>query len=152
MSGGIILKRILLINDSIFENVIMRDILEEIGYQVEISNEFEAFGAMDQFKPEVIISNLIMKRITGDILLKKMKQENPQLKTILSSSSIVKVQELSKNDIDYFIQIPSTKNDIEKVLMKLEEEAKRRFCPDCGGNIESLNTNSKFCPYCGNKL
>ena len=146
------MKRILLINDSIFENVIMRDILEGIGYEVEVSNEFEAFGAMDQFKPEVVISNLIMKRITGDVLLKKMKLENPQLKTILSSSSVVKVQELSKNDIDYFIQIPSTKDAIEKVLMKFEKEIERKFCAACGGNIEALNINSKFCPYCGNKL
>lgn len=161
----IILDRILLINDSIFENVIMKDMLETLGYEVETSNEFDAYGALDHFKPEVVIANLIMKKITGDILLNKMKLENPDLKTILSSSNDIKAEDLKDKKIDSFIRIPVKQDIIEKVLLNLKEViiktekdvvvndiVKIKFCPECGSDLRKMNINSKFCAYCGYKL
>ncbi|MBC8060182.1 MAG: response regulator [Clostridiaceae bacterium] len=160
--------RILLINDSIFENVIMRDMLETLGYEVETSNEFDAFGALDHFKPEVVIANFIMKKITGDILLNKMKIENPDLKTILSSSNDIKTEDLKNKKIDSFIRIPVKSDIIQKVLLSfkndvikkeknimdtaVKEAVKIKFCPECGSDLKALNINLKFCAYCGYKL
>ena len=147
------LDRILLVNDSIFENVIMKDMIETLGYQVETSNEFDAYGALDNFKPEVVIANLIMRKITGDVLLYKMKLENPSLKTILSSSNDINIEDLKDKKIDSFIQIPVKQDIIEKLLLNLKKEiVKVKFCPDCGNDLEKLNINSKFCAYCGHKL
>ena len=163
MAGGINLDRILLINDSIFENVIMRDMLDKLGYEVETSNEFDAYGALDHFKPDVVIANLIMKKITGDVLLNKMKLENPGLKTILSSSNDIKAQDLKDKKIDSFIKIPVKSEILEKLLQNLKKEnithnivqkqtVKIKFCPECGSSLKEMNINSKFCAYCGYKL
>jgi two-component system, chemotaxis family, chemotaxis protein CheY len=162
------LKRILLINDSIFENIIMKDMLETLGYDVETSNEFEAYGALDNFKPEIVIANLIMKKITGDILLNKMKLENPNLKTILSSSNDMSLEELRKRNIDAFIKIPVNQDAIENIFLgfdrneiikestikgiAIKEIIKIKFCPECGNDLRDMNINSKFCAYCGYKL
>ena len=162
------MERILLINDSIFENAIMKDMLETLGYEVETSNEFDAYGALDHFKPEVVIANLIMKKITGDILLNKMKLENPNLKTILSSSNDIKAEDLKDKNIDSFIRIPVKQDIIERLLLNLKKDVikkeanikdivvkeivKIKFCPECGSDLKELNRNSKFCAYCGYKL
>ena len=141
----------------------MRDMLEKLGYEVETSNEFDAYGALDHFKPDVVIANLIMKKITGDILLNKMKLENPDLKTILSSSNEIKAQDLKDKKIDSFIRIPVKQDILEKLLLDLKKEkitrkvvvketVKIKFCPECGSNLSELNINSKFCAYCGCKL
>ena len=142
--------------------------LETLGYEVETSNEFDAYGALDHFKPEVVIANLIMKKITGDILLNKMKLENPNLKTILSSSNDIKIQDLKEKNIDSFIKIPVNQDIIEKMLMDfnksvikkeknlsdiaIKEIIKIKFCPECGSDLREVNINSKFCAYCGYKL
>ena len=141
----------------------MRDMLERLGYKVEISNEFDAYGALDHFKPEVVIANLIMKKITGDILLNKMKLENPNLKTILSSSNDIKAVDLKDKKIDSFIKIPVKPDIIEKVLLNFKENVTRKeinvkqtvrnkFCSECGSDLRELNINSKFCANCGCKL
>ena len=146
----------------------MRDMLEKLGYEVEISNEFDAYGALDHFKPEVVIANLIMKKITGDILLNKMKLENPNLKTILSSSNDIKAEDLKDKKIDSFIRIPVKQDIIEKVLLNFKENktkketnikhidvkqtVKNKFCSECGSDLRELNINSKFCSNCGCRL
>ena len=137
----------------------MKDMLESLGYEVETSNEFDAYGALDHFKPKVVIANMIMKKITGDVLLNKMKLENPSLKTILSSSSDINAEDFKDKKIDFFIQTPFKQETIEKVLLnfkkneiKKEDNIKVKFCPECGSNLRELNVNSKFCAYCGHKL
>lgn len=159
------MKKILLINDSVFENFVMRDMLESIGYEVEVSNEFEAFGALEQFDPNIVIANFIMKKTTGDKLLNKMKMERIEIKTILSSSSEVKLKDLRENKIDYFLPIPMKKDELEKVLSKFDEitagnsesekfvdNLKVKFCTKCGEKLNDMSENSKYCPYCGNKI
>jgi len=142
--------------------------LETLGYDVETCNEFDAYGALDHFKPEVVIANLIMKKITGDILLNKMKLENPNLKTILSSSNDIKAEDIKNKRIDSFIRIPVKQEIIEKVLISfqkdetkeeknvkdiiIKEAVKIKFCPECGSDLRELNINLKFCAYCGYKL
>ena len=146
----------------------MRDMLEKLGYQVETSNEFDAYGALDHFKPEVVIANLIMKKITGDILLNKMKLENPNLKTILSSSNDIKVEDLKDKKIDSFIRIPVKPDILEKILLDfkkheirkepnikhidIKQTVRNKFCSECGSDLRELNVNSKFCANCGCKL
>ena len=159
------MRKVLLVNDSLFENIVLKDILETIDCKVEMSNEFEALEVMDKFAPNIVIANLIMKETTGDILLNKMKAECPELKTILSSSSNVKLRDLRENKIDYFIQIPVKKEEVEKLMSRVEdtidiktttiienEEKKIKFCANCGENLKDFSLNSKFCPYCGNKI
>ena len=156
--GGYKLEKILLINDSVFENVVMRDMLENLGHEVQTSNEFDAYGALEQFKPDVVIANLIMRKITGDILLGKMKNENPNLKTILSSSNEVMDKDLKAKKIDAFIKIPVKRENIEKVLLNFRRfvvkkaPAKIKFCTECGGDLRELSASSKFCAFCGYKL
>ena len=152
------MEKILLINDSVFENVVMKDMLENLGHEVQTSNEFDAYGTLEKFKPDVVIANLIMRKITGDILLGKMKNENPSLKTILSSSNEVKDEDLKAKEIDAFIKIPVKPENIEKVLLNFRRfvvkraPARVKFCTECGGDLGKLSASSKFCAFCGYKL
>ena len=53
--------RILLVNDCKFENLIMRDMLTNLGHEVIISNEFNVFSDVRELNCNVVISNFIMK-------------------------------------------------------------------------------------------
>ena len=45
------MKKILLVNDSKFENQILKDIVESIGYSAVTANEFDVFANIESFVP-----------------------------------------------------------------------------------------------------
>ena len=65
--------RVLLVNDCKFENFIMRDMLISLGYEVIISNEFNAVSDVSELNCNVVIANFIMKEQTGDKILQQIK-------------------------------------------------------------------------------
>lgn len=163
------MDRVLLVNDCRFESMIIKDILEDLGYEVNISSEFNALEDISNYSPNLVICNLIMKKTTGDKLIQKFKERDPKLKCILSSSNDLKVEDFKKYNVDSIIKTPITKDKLKEVIEKnrasnnvdlellksiIAENKKERkkeftFCPYCG---EKLDGVYKFCPYCGNKM
>lgn len=163
------MDRVLLVNDCRFESMIIKDILEDLGYEVQVSSEFNALEDISNYSPNIVICNLIMKKTTGDKLIQKVKERDPKLKCILSSSNDLKVEDFKKYKVDCIIKTPITKDKLKEIIEKIKiahnvdlellksiiaENKKERkkeftFCPYCG---EKLDGVYKFCPYCGSKI
>lgn len=152
--------RVLLVNDCKFENFIMRDMLINLGYEVIISNEFDAVTHMGELSCNIIIANFIMKEKTGDKILQQIKDLYPEKKCILSSSNDMKLEDFISSAIDGFIHTPVTREKLEKIMREnaqsLDKNNKQMklssFCAYCGGNIDEGGRHARFCRYCGEKI
>ena len=151
--------KILLVNDCKFENFIMRDMLTNLGHEVIISNELNVFSDVRELSCNVVISNFIMKEKTGDKILQQIKDMDPKIKCILSSSNDLKLVDLTNKAIDAFIHTPVTKEKLESALKEnvhiLNEkkiQIKSFFCTYCGEKLNENHEQTKFCKYCGKKI
>lgn len=142
------MSKILLINDCKLESLIMKDILDDAGHEVLISNEFEALQKVKFNHPDIVIANLIMQTIQGNELISKIKNINEEIKCILSSSSPIKLESYKNNKVDAVIHTPINKSELLNSL-ELKLNNKFKFCPYCG---EKLNGDFNFCPKCGKKI
>ncbi|MGH4138566.1 response regulator [Clostridium sp.] len=152
------MDRVLLVNDCKFENFIMRDMLVNLGYEVIISNEFNAISDLRELNCNSIIANFIMKEKTGDKILQQIKYMYPQTKCLLSSSNDMRLEDFEGSVIDGFIHTPVTKEKLKKIMKKNvqsfgEHKSKRipSFCTYCGEKVEGSEKQAIFCKYCGEK-
>ncbi|MGH4126233.1 MAG: response regulator [Clostridium sp.] len=150
--------KVLLVNDCKFENFIMRDMLINLGYEVIISNEFNAVRDAGELSCNFIIANFIMKEKTGDKVLEQIKEMYPETKCILSSSNDIKIEDFNNSSIDGVIHTPVTKEKLRKImgenrslLNKHSKHMKPLFCTYCGEKMDDDDKLSKFCKYCGEK-
>lgn len=127
-----ILEKILVVNDCKLEETVIKDLLEEMGYYVDITNENDIMRKIDEFLPDILISNLIMKETTGDKIIEKVKKIRAHIWCVLSSNSKLTLEEYKEFNVDAVIQTP-----INAAKLQLALKAKDEF---------------KFCPYCGGKL
>lgn len=60
------MKRVLIVEDEVQIASVLRDVLEEEGYHTHIAyNGRVALEIIDQFRPDLIISDVMMPRMTG---------------------------------------------------------------------------------------
>ena len=144
--------KILLVNDCRFEGMILKGMLDNLGYSVKISDENNVFFQVDSYKPQCIISNLVMKETTGDKILSSIKEKNSNIRCILSSSSMNQLNKF-QGVFDALIATPIKEETIEVILKNLLGEPKmsKRFCSFCGKRFKE-GIDIKFCPFCGEKV
>ena len=69
-------KKILLLDDSVITLEMEKAVLEERGYKVAIaSNLLEFQSQLDQFQPEIILTDLMMPDISGKDIVRVLKQD-----------------------------------------------------------------------------
>jgi CheY-like chemotaxis protein len=69
-------KRILLLDDSAITLEMEKAVLEDRGYKVAIaSNLIEFQSQLDQFQPEIILTDLMMPDISGKDIVRVLKQD-----------------------------------------------------------------------------
>lgn len=147
------MEKVLLINDCKFEKIIIKDLLIRLGYSVQLGDEYEALSKTKEFSPDIIIVNLIMKEITGDRLIKKIKDINSRSICILSSSNSLNIDDYKENGVDRVMQTPINEENLEIALeYKDSYEYKLRFCPYCGNKLDGMFKKIIFCPFCGQHL
>lgn len=165
------MERVLLINDCKFESIIMKDMLEDLGYDVEISDEASVMTNVKDFLPDIVIVNLILKQTTGDEIIKRIKVFKPEIVCLLSTSNNVKLNDFKGVIIDNIIHTPISKEKLKDTINlseyankdltksnnryktlehKEENRIKLLFCPYCGNKIG--DKQFKFCPYCGQSM
>jgi two-component system chemotaxis response regulator CheY len=150
-------RKVLLINDSKFESLVLRDMLIGLKYDVEIADEFDALYEINQFSPDLVIVNFIMQEIRGDKLIAMINAENPEIKCLLSSSNPVMKIDLTSIKIDGILRTPPSLVSIKDILERIGERdgegemKEAHYCKWCKKDI-SLFLGIVFCPYCGNQL
>lgn len=148
------MDKILVINDCRLEEIIMKDILVNEGYEVRVDNEYGAISSVKDFLPNTVIVNLIMKETTGDKLISRIKGINNDIKCILSSSNKLQLEDFSENKVDAIIKTPIERESlINAIKSSVKSNSKAKFCINCGTKIEKeIAIKAKFCPNCGQKL
>lgn len=171
------MKKILIVNDCKFESFIMKDCLNDIGYSVQITNEYDVFVQIRKFQPDVIIANLIMKDTTGDKLIEYIKSTDPKIMCLLSSCDLIRLENYIEQKIDEVIHTPIDKLGLLEILNRVSskgdkvnahvnrksiDEIFKRLDNKSSGDstMISLSKTSmdekvngfSFCPYCGQKL
>ncbi len=69
-------KRILLLDDSAITLEMEKAVLEDRGYSVAIASNLLEFQAqLDQFQPELILTDLMMPDISGKDIVRVLKQD-----------------------------------------------------------------------------
>jgi CheY-like chemotaxis protein len=152
-------KRALLVNDSRFESLIMRDMLNDLGYDVEFADEFDALYEAEQFEPNLVIVNYIMRKTRGDKLIKDIKTSIPDSKCLLSSNNIIKRDKIEES-VDGILHTPLSMFTLKDSLNRIgENEDVIRFigkdisyCPHCSSDLSDFNEGIVFCPYCGKSI
>jgi CheY-like chemotaxis protein len=82
-------KKILLLDDSTITLEMERAVLEERGYEVAVASNLLEFQAeLDRFKPEIILTDLMMPDISGKDIVRVLKQDfhTEQIPIVLFSS------------------------------------------------------------------
>ena len=157
------MRRVLLINDSKLENAIMKDMLNSIDYNVSIADEYNAIAAVNEFCPDYVIANYIMKDINGYQLAAIIKTRYPDIKCIISSSNPIDINDFDRKKINAVIRTPIERAELKRVLEGIAKEnikkyeisdsfEKNKFCKQCGKFL-NLSLNSYFfCPFCGSRI
>lgn len=157
--------------------MIMKDLLKNMGYEVVITNEYEALREVRELSPNILISNLIMKDTSGNVLIEKIKLLYPDVRCYLSSNNPIKLEDYKKNKVDDVVQTPADRDVLENLLarsitrnteIKKDSAFQSRASSDeilqrLMSKKRELNTiqaseksnpskRMAFCPYCGEKL
>ena len=114
------MKKVLLINDSKLENLIMKDTLKTFGYDVMVADEYTALDQISKYQPHYAIVNLIMKETNGNVMAKKIKKIDSTVRCIISSSSDIKKDEFDARIIDDVIKTPVEGYALNGILNNLE--------------------------------
>lgn len=157
------MKKVLLINDSKLQNQIMRDTLISMNYEVHISDEYNALVAVNEFCPDLIITNYILKELNGEQLISMIKIQHPDIKCVLSSSSDLHINDFDDSKINGIIKTPIDKEELKKFLDNLENEPLKKFnddrfevkkyCRSCKSFVDVIIDKSYlFCAKCNGKL
>ena len=164
--GAISMSKALLVNDSRFESLILRDLLQQLDYDVELADEFDALNKLETTKPDLVVVNYIMEETRGDELVQVMKDVHPELTCLISSSSKLDRQAFKEIGVDGILRTPVsmfTLKDILKraieseeklVAVKVEvpEQDAERICYHCNADISMFSEAIVFCPFCGESL
>lgn len=113
------MARVLIVNDSRFEGMILRDMLSQLGYNVSITDEYSALKQVQSFSPDVVLANYVMKDTFGDQLIERIKARYPKVMCILTSNGEINRDELKSGKVDAILRTPVQKEELEDMLHRL---------------------------------
>jgi response regulator RpfG family c-di-GMP phosphodiesterase len=162
------MKKVLIVNDCKFESLIMKDYLSDIGYSVQVTNEYNVFLQIKVFEPDIVIVNLIMKDTTGDKIVSHVKIAHPEIICLLSSCDSLRLEDFSYSKVDEVIHTPINRSRLSEILDKTISKVNinKPLDEDVSEIIQRLNVKNSsankyknikpniflFCPYCGHKF
>lgn len=116
-------NKILLVDDEESIHILYKEELEEEGYEVESVLDGEAaLKSFEEYKPDLVILDINMPGMDGIEVLRRMKQNRPQVPVILSSAYPEYKQDLgSWASDDYIVKsfnLDDLKNSVKKHLAK----------------------------------
>lgn len=169
------MKKVLIINDSRFERMFLKDLVESLGYEVKTEDEYNGIKEVEQYKPDIVIANLTMGGISGDELIVVIKKKYPHIKCYISSCSDVNEAEFKDKSVDGIINTPaksevlaeildgSLKEKLQRTSINIEEPENLSLLKESSSKSFSGVDKSKsdiiadlkkyaFCPYCGEEI
>src|SRR5579872_350434 len=85
--GGKMPGRVLLVEDEISQRSDMAEMVRSLGYQVETANDgLDALSKLESFSAQAILTDLVMPRMDGTMLLRELGQRGICIPTIVLTS------------------------------------------------------------------
>lgn len=119
------MERVLVINDSPFERLIMKDMISRLGYEAKSTDEYSVMNLIESFDPNIVIANMTMSKTSGDKLIAAIKVKKPDIKCYLSSCSKIRPDKLQYPNVDGCIETPISPGNLNRILRNEDQEA----CP-----------------------
>ncbi|MBN2184761.1 MAG: transporter substrate-binding domain-containing protein [Candidatus Krumholzibacteriota bacterium] len=116
--------RIMIVDDDEVVLNVVQGMLEKLGYGVEVCQD--SLKAIDLYKEnhheiDLVIIDMIMPGMDGEELYRKLKDINPDIKTILSSGFILdeRIQKLLDEGMNGFLQKPFVVTQFSRLVAKV---------------------------------
>lgn len=124
MSGK---KRVLVVDDSEFMRMMIKDVIKAIGYEVagECDNGEDAVTEYEKLKPDLVTIDLVMPKASGIDGLKGIMAKDPKAKVIVVSAVDQRqsLMEAIKSGAKDFIVKPFDEERIESAIKKAVGDA-----------------------------
>ncbi|MGE5454095.1 MAG: response regulator transcription factor [Methylocystaceae bacterium] len=171
------MKRVLIINDSRFERLFLKDMIIALGFEVSTTDEYGSLRQVETLNPEMVIVNYTMPGMTGDEVIRRIKDRHPYIKCLLSSCSRLSPENYPL--VDGILQTPVDRKELSRMLSTImvaepliavasdnidpvaslpaerqmpTSSKKYNFCPFCGQGLHPSESVMSFCPFCGHEL
>ncbi len=81
-------KKILIVDDSRMMRIMLRNILEGAGYEIvgEAESGTEALVKYSLLKPDLMLLDIILPEIEGNVVLGRVLKQNPDAKVLIISA------------------------------------------------------------------
>jgi len=85
--GGVLMARILVVDDAAFMRMRLKTVLGEQGWEVlEASNGVEAIQMYEQHKPDLVMMDITMPEMDGLTALRAIREKDPNAKVVMCSA------------------------------------------------------------------
>lgn len=125
------MARILIVDDSSFIRMKLKEILESAGHEVvaEASNGMIASVKYKEYRPDIVTMDISMPTTDGIEALRKITGEDPGAKIIMISAMGQKlmVLEALKSGAKHFILKPFVKEKVIEVVQKVIDQNPSRI-------------------------
>ncbi|KZE80917.1 response regulator [Paenibacillus elgii] len=115
-------KKILIVDDSLFMRMILRNVIQELGYETvaEASNGLEALTLYSELKPDLVTLDITMPEMDGITALEEIKNMDPDAKVIMVSAmgqQALLIRAVSMGASDFIVK-PFSKDRVREALKK----------------------------------
>jgi DNA-binding NtrC family response regulator len=121
--------RILVVDDEANARSALAEILKEEGYAAETAGDgFKALSKLEEFGPDLILSDLKMPGMDGVELLRKVKEQDPELPVVLMTAFgavETAVSAMREGAVDYLVK-PLNTDELLVVLERAFERTRLR--------------------------
>ncbi|MBP0027524.1 ATP-binding protein [Roseofilum sp. Guam] len=82
--------KVLIVDDKFVNRMVVREVLEPLGFLVaEAENGQQGIEQYQQFQPDLIITDLVMPKLDGFELARRIREEDSDVRIIASSASVL---------------------------------------------------------------
>ena len=117
------MKKVLIVDDSRTSRKMLRELLEELGYEIvgEAVNGEEGYLKYKELRPDLVTLDITMPKMDGIQTLQLIKKENADAVVIMITAAGQKEKMIQaiKHGAAEFITKPYDKEDVEKILTNL---------------------------------
>ncbi|MDO3677236.1 response regulator [Paenibacillus ehimensis] len=116
------MKKILIVDDSLFMRMILKNVIQELGYETvaEASNGLEALTLYSELKPDLVTLDITMPEMDGITALEEIKNMDPDAKVIMVSAmgqQALLIRAVSMGASDFIVK-PFSKDRVREALKK----------------------------------
>ncbi len=155
------MKKVLLVNDSRFESMVLEQLFSSFGYDVAIADEYEAMEEVDAFDPELVVVNYIMENTSGEKLIQRIKDQQPEIRCLISSNSPLSLSVFEPYGVDGILRTPVSAFTLKDVLRRVSQidtidvppvQGPIRVCDHCNAELSAFSLHIQYCPFCGEEV